>query len=112
VKVADVRRTSFSQKPLNFIVRVVVGDGWNHLSVRESAREICGGRRVSTWAEMAMHVTRLTSAGSHSEKQQILDSLRILSKLGPVRGWDIRFGFGIYHTTSLLLMTTTGSQKE
>jgi hypothetical protein len=93
MKVADVRRTSFSQKPLNFIVRVVVSDGWNHLSIRESAREVGQGRRVSTGAETAMHVMRLTSVGSHSEKQWILDSLRILSKPGLVRGWDVRFGF-------------------
>jgi hypothetical protein len=35
-----------------------------------------------------------------------------MSKLGPVGGWDIRFGFGVYCTMSLLLMTTTGSQIE
>jgi hypothetical protein len=40
VKVTDVGRTSFSQKPLNFIVGVGVGDGWSCLSIRESTREV------------------------------------------------------------------------
>jgi hypothetical protein len=112
VKITDVGRTSFGQKPLNFIVGVVVGDGWNRLSVRESTREVGRSRWVSAGAEMAMRITSWMSAGSHSEKRQILDSLRILSKPGPVGGRDVGFGFGVYRTTSLLLMTTTGSQKE
>jgi hypothetical protein len=35
----------------------------------------------------------------------------MMSKLGPVRGWDVGFGFGVYHTMSLLLMMTTGRWK-
>jgi hypothetical protein len=68
VEVTDVGRISFGQKPLDFIVRVVVGDGWNRLSVRESTREVGRSRWVSAGAEMAMRVTSWTSAGSHSEK--------------------------------------------
>jgi hypothetical protein len=112
VKITDVGRTSFGQKPLNFIVGVVVGDGWNRLSIRESAREVGRSRWVSVGVETAMRVTSWTSAGSHSEKRRILDSLRILSKPGPVGGRDVGFGFGVYRTTSLLLMMTTGSRKE
>jgi hypothetical protein len=68
VQVTDVRRTSFSQKPLDFIVRVVVGDRWNHLSIRESTREVGRSRWVSTGVETAMPVTSWMSAGSHSKK--------------------------------------------
>jgi hypothetical protein len=112
MEVTDVRRTSIGQKPLNFIVRVGVSDGWNHLSIRESAREVGRSRWVSAGAEMAMCVTSWTSAGSHSKKRWILDSLRILSKLCLVRGQDVGFGFGVYSTMSLLLMMTTGSRIE
>jgi hypothetical protein len=35
-----------------------------------------------------------------------------VSKPGPVGGRDVGFGFGIYCTMLLLLMTTTGSWKE
>jgi hypothetical protein len=68
MEVTDVRRTSFSQKPLDFIVRVGVGDGWNRLSIRESAREVGRSRWVSAGAETAMRVTSWMSAGSHSKK--------------------------------------------
>jgi hypothetical protein len=68
MEVTDVGRTSFGQKPLDFIVRVVVGDGWNRLSIRESAREVGRSGWVSAGAETAMRITSWTSAGSHSEK--------------------------------------------
>jgi hypothetical protein len=112
VEVTDVGRTSFGQKHLDFIVRVVVSDRWNRLSIRESTREVGRSRWVSAGAETAMRITSWVSAGSHSKKQWILDSLRILSKPGPVRGWDVRFGFGVYCTMLLLLMMTTGSWIE
>jgi hypothetical protein len=42
----------------------------------------------------------------------LVTDIVFLSKPCLVGGRDVGFGFGVYRTTSLLLMTTTGSRKE
>jgi hypothetical protein len=51
--------------------------------------------------------------GNNCDKEDEEDELSdVASKLGLVRGRDVGFGFGVYHTMLLLLTTTTGSRKE
>ena len=53
----NVWGTRVSKKTLNFVVGMVVGNNWLHMSFGESAREVRGSRGNSARAETTLRVT-------------------------------------------------------